>query len=70
MKNFDNNIIPYDKDSIGYVPPWNFDDFWSSMIVVFIGLANDGWTTVFFDFCRAVGQGTTIFYFISWMWIG
>jgi hypothetical protein len=52
---YDNQPIPYfaptnaNVSRVRSVPPSNFDTFAFSFISVFIVLANDGWTTVFFD---------------------
>ena len=54
----------------GVSPSSNFDSFLSGITSVFIVLANDGWSTIFFDYYRAVSGVTAVFYFLSLLIIG
>lgn len=54
----------------GTSPPSNFDNFLHGITSVFIVLANDGWTVIFFDHYRAVGKVLPTFYFLSLLIIG
>ena len=51
------------------VPDSNFDSFANATISVFIILANDGWTDIFFDYYRAMGPWSSVF-FISLVVLG
>lgn len=51
-------------------PVSTFDSFIRAFISVFIVLANDGWTTIYFDHYRASGSLPASIYFISLMIIG
>lgn len=70
--NDDNQPIPIkDKTNIvGHRPPWNFDSFFEANMIVFILLANDGWTSIFFDYYRVVGWETAVMYFLTFFIIG
>ena len=52
----------------GRIPDSNFNNFFDSMLSVFIVLANDGWSTIYFDHARVfreAGQSTflpTVFF--------
>ena len=52
------------------VPDSNFDGFVNATLSVFIVLANDGWTDVFFDYYRTVGGGMSSIFFISLVVLG
>jgi voltage-dependent calcium channel L type alpha-1D len=53
---FDDSNVPIenafaDPSNIkGTQPWWNFDNFLDSSLSVFIVLANDGWTSIYFDY--------------------
>jgi hypothetical protein len=54
----------------GMSPSSNFDNFLEGFASVFIVLANDGWSTIFFDHYRADMAGTSLVFFISLLLIG
>ena len=59
----------------GHLPDSTFNTFWESIVSVFIVLANDGWTTIYFDHARVFReQGQSVIlpmiYFISLIIIG
>jgi len=49
----------------GTSPEANYDDFANSFTTVFIILANDGWTDIFFNSYRALGPGISITFYIT-----
>lgn len=53
-----------------HYPQSTFNSFIRSFVSVFIVLANDGWTKIYFDHYRAVGSVTASFYFITLMIVG
>lgn len=60
-----------EPDLVNGVSPYsNFDDFLLGITSVFIVLANDGWTIIFFDHYRSVGKVISVFYFLSLLIIG
>jgi len=67
---FDSNPIEQFKEypntsTKASVPASNFDTFVNSMVTVFIVLANDGWTPIYWDYYRAVGKlGTTAYFHV------
>jgi len=74
---FDNNPIEfYDNDnpekvsSIRSVPDSNFDTFLNAFISVFIVIANDGWSTIYFDYSRVVGNQKSTLFFIGLVVLG
>ena len=73
---YDNEPIPYfeaandNVSKIRSVPHSNFDTFDQALISVFIVLANDGWTTVFFDQYRSDNPVTSSLFFISLVLLG
>ena len=57
------------------MPDSTFNTFWESIVSVFIVLANDGWSTIYFDHARIYreeGQSVILpmIYFISLIIIG
>jgi len=57
------------------LPDSTFNTFWESIVSVFIVLANDGWSTIYFDHARIYreeGQSAVLpmIYFISFIIIG
>jgi hypothetical protein len=52
------------------VPNWNFNNFLSATLAVFVVLANDGWTVIYFDHFRVNGGFTSSVYFLSLIIIG
>eukprot|EP00347_Sterkiella_histriomuscorum_P013804 403363301 len=62
------SVLTFSDDALS--PQSTFNSFIRSFISVFIVLANDGWTNIYFDHYRAVGSITASFYFISLMIIG
>jgi len=52
------------------VPDSNFDTFMNAVTSVFIVLANDGWTTIYFNYYRTVGPVTSSLFFVSLVVIG
>jgi len=54
----------------GEYPDSTFNTFWESFISVFITLANDGWTTIYFNHYRAKGGVLSSLYFVSLILIG
>ena len=57
------------------MPDSTFNTFWESIVSVFIVLANDGWSTIYFDHARIYreeGQSAVLpmIYFISFIIIG
>lgn len=51
-------------------PQSNFNTFLHSFLSVFIVLANDGWSKIFYNFYRATTAATASFYFISLIIVG
>jgi Ion transport protein len=47
-----------------------FDTFLESFLSVFIVLANDGWSTIYFDHVRSLEPISTSLYFVSLVIIG
>jgi len=54
----------------GKYPKSTFNTFIESLISVFIVLANDGWSKIFFDHYRATDSVTASFYFITLIIVG
>ena len=52
------------------VPNSNFDTLYNAFISVYIVLANDGWTTIYFDCSRMVGPVPSSIFFISLFILG
>ena len=73
---YDNNPInyfKYDRENASEkfgVPSCNFDTLYNAFISVYIVLANDGWTTIYFDCYRMVGGVTSTVFFISLFILG
>lgn len=57
-------------DPEGSSPEYNFDYFLQSFTSVFIVIANDGWSTIFFTYYRAVGDYQALIFFLSLLVIG
>lgn len=54
----------------GSFPESTFNSFMESFVSVFIVLANDGWTKVYFDHWRATDAVTACFFFITLLVVG
>jgi hypothetical protein len=52
------------------LPDSTFNGFGESMVSIFIVLANDGWSTIYFDHYRSVGQIGATIYFVLLLMIG
>ena len=74
--NYDNepidHFIPADDSisSIRSVPDSNFDNFLNAFITVFIVIANDGWSTIYFDYSRYSGMNKSGVFFIGLVILG
>lgn len=61
---FDENNKPIDGNSEeGEFPIFTFNSFLESFYSVFVVLANDGWTMIYFDAHRAAGGFLAVLYF-------
>ena len=54
----------------GTVPDWNFNNFSDAFICVFIVLANDGWSPIYFDHVRSMHWFLPTIFFVSLIIIG
>ena len=52
------------------VPDSNFDSILNATTAVFIVLANDGWSTIYFDYYRTSGAVVSTVFFISLLVLG
>ena len=52
------------------VPDSNFDTFWAATVSIFIVFANDGWSTIYFDYYRVTGRLGSSLFFISLVILG
>ena len=52
------------------VPDSNFDSFGDALLSVFIVIANDGWTVLYWDHYRTVGPIVSTIYFMSLVILG
>ena len=74
--NYNNDPIPYYSNSsnetslIHSYPAYNFDNISDASMTVFVGLANDGWTTLYFNHARVNGLGAASAFFISLVVLG
>ena len=74
--NYNNDPIPYFSNSsnetslIYSYPAYNFDNISDASMTVFVGLANDGWTTLYFNHARVNGLGAASAFFISLVVLG
>ena len=59
---FDENNVPSPD---GSPPASHFNNFLEASISVFIVIANDGWSTIYFDHYRAIGWAMPTFFFIG-----
>lgn len=67
----ENESVKYfDQGKPGVVPDSNFDNFLNATISVFIVLANDGWTVIYFDYYRAAGPIKSSIFFITLLVVG
>lgn len=64
-----NSLGNIDMDN-GVDPLSNFNDFLDAFITVFVVLTNDGWSSIFFNYYRAVGSVISTIFFISLIVIG
>lgn len=74
---FDENNMPVEDpygdgiDNVKGTPPsWNFNNFLDATLSVFIVLANDGWSTIFFDHQRVLHGVIPSIFFISLLVVG
>ena len=44
------------------VPRWNFDDLWSSMLIVFMCVSGDSWPDVMWDTTSETSRGTPLYF--------
>ena len=54
----------------GSSPNSSFDTFLSAFVSVFIVLANDGWTNIYYDHYRAVSGSMATSYFVILLIVG
>jgi hypothetical protein len=72
----DNKKVDYFDNTLGDLslfrskPDSNFDSFWNGTLLVFIVLANDGWTTIYFEYFRVVGGSISTLFFVSLVILG
>lgn len=59
-----------DLSEAGVYPRFNFNTALDAFIAVFIVLANDGWSEIYYDLCRATDSVSTAFYFLSLLILG
>jgi hypothetical protein len=52
------------------IPNWNFNNFLTATLTVFVVLANDGWSVIYFDHYRVTGGFISSIYFLSLIIIG
>jgi hypothetical protein len=69
------NKVKFDSDGNidsknGTSPDSNFDYFLEAFASVFIVLANDGWSTIYFNHARVMGPALCSLYFLSLLIIG
>ena len=64
-----NDNDEFDMENGSY-PDSTFNTFLEAFVSVFICLANDGWSTIYFNHYRALGATISSFYFISLLIIG
>ena len=57
-------------DPNGQPPAFNFDNFLHSFSTVFIIFTNDGMSTIYYDYYRAVGPALSSIYFVTLVVIG
>jgi hypothetical protein len=73
---YNNKPVPYygsesDETSQKYsIPDSNFDNFFDALLTVFIVFANDGWTTIYFNYYRTVGAAKSTLFFITLVVLG
>ena len=74
---FDNKSVKYfapenpqTLSKVSSIPDSNFDNFFNAFLSVFIVLANDGWSTIYFNHYRVVGPLSSTFFFVSLVLIG
>ena len=71
----DNKPVPMEdidavKASDANYPSWNCNNFWDASLVVFITLANDGWSVIYFDFYRSASPIASTLFFVSLILVG
>ena len=54
----------------GTIPDWNFNKFNDGFICVFIVIANDGWSPIYYDHVRSMPWAKPTFFFISLIIVG
>jgi len=59
-----------DLSDTGEYPDSTFNSFWEAFVSVFIVLANDGWTKIYFDHYRASNSILASIFFISLVIVG
>ena len=74
---FDENNVPVEDpyrngpdNVIGTPPNENFNTFLDATLSVFIVLANDGWSTIYFNHYRVLGPVAPTLFFVSLLIIG
>ena len=70
-----NKLIENDYDNgienmQGTIPDWNFNNFRDAFICVFIVIANDGWSPIYYDHMRSMHWILPTIFFISLILIG
>ena len=63
-------IDPHTMSKVSSIPDSNFDNFINAFLSVFIVLANDGWSTIYFNHYRVLGAVSSTFFFVSLVLIG
>ena len=66
QNDYDNGI----DNTKGHVPDWNFNTFRDGFICVFIVIANDGWTPIYYDHMRSMNWVLPTVFFVSLITIG
>ena len=67
---FDSSNRPISDDQEGEYPKFNFNGILNAFISVFIVLANDGWTNIYYDHYRATEPVSTTIFFLSLLVVG
>ena len=74
--NFDNEPVNAFKEAdetisgIRSTPDSNFDTFLNAFITVFIVIANDGWSTIYLDYSRVLGNNISTLFFVGLVILG
>ena len=74
MQIFGHKMKFNDQDQLdlenGSVPDSTFDNYLEGFYSVFIVLANDGWSTIYFNCYRAVGSAVSTLFFLTLLLLG